>query len=111
MDILLNDEDRYGSNFWYKTLRKGNKVLGKKSIMAKPKEFRNKRKDILNIGITKPQKKINENLRNLKTMFKERPMSAYCIIKNHNAKKTCRCSDGFGTYHCRKYLNQQIAKK
>ena len=106
MDILLNDEDRYGSNFWYKTLRKGNKVLGKKSIMAKPKEFRNKRKDILNIGITKPQKKINENLRNLKTMFKERPMSAYCIIKNHNAKKTCRCSDGFGTYHCRKYLNQ-----
>ena len=107
MDVLLNDIDRYGVNFWQKTLRKRGSI----DIVSRKKKFVMKSKyEKLMFGDKKQRKKKNENLELLNRMYKERPMSAYCVVR----KKTLRHrleSDGFSAFKARDYLTKFYIRK
>jgi hypothetical protein len=107
-DVCLVDELRYGNSLWKHVLRNRDKKIGK-SITEMPKQFRNKRAEKLLAGqkVTN-KKKLNVDLINLKTMFRERPLSSYTVVHKNKAKKPWKPLDGFGTYGSRQWLEDHL---
>ncbi len=102
MDCLNNDIDRYGQNFWKKTLRKKTSL----KIVSKRRKLERKSKyEKLMCGQAKKTKKPNQNLEMLERMYKERPMSAYVVIRKKALRHRLE-TDGFSSFKARAYLKR-----